>query len=121
MRSHAKAPSTFGALCLCVLGLVALLGSGTPSAGAVSCPNEAIRAQQGSTYLPDCRAYEQVTPVDKEAGNDMFGNGTPSHRVGPGFAGGERAILQTSAGLGPNAPATSRASPSSRGPPAAGG
>jgi hypothetical protein len=34
----------------------------TPSAGAETCPNAAIRSQQGSTFLPDCRAYEQVTP-----------------------------------------------------------
>jgi hypothetical protein len=39
-----------------------------PSAGPDSCPNAAIRAQQGSTYLPDCRAYEQVTPADKGQG-----------------------------------------------------
>lgn len=30
-----------------------------------TCPNQAIRAQQDSTYLPDCRAYEMVSPVDK--------------------------------------------------------
>jgi hypothetical protein len=35
-----------------------------PSAGAQTCPNEAIRAQQASTHLPDCRAYEMVTPPE---------------------------------------------------------
>lgn len=33
-----------------------------------SCANEARRAEQSSSYLPDCRAYEQVTPVAKDAG-----------------------------------------------------
>ena len=34
---------------------------------AEPCPNEALRAQDGySLALPDCRAYEQVSPVDKE-------------------------------------------------------
>ncbi|MGD0455133.1 MAG: hypothetical protein ABSB69_16210 [Solirubrobacteraceae bacterium] len=40
-----------------------------PSAAlaAEPCPNEALRAQDGlSLTLPDCRAYEQVSPVDKE-------------------------------------------------------
>lgn len=33
------------------------------------CPNEAIREAQGSTYLPECRAYEMVSPVDKNGAN----------------------------------------------------
>jgi hypothetical protein len=54
--------------------LVASNGAGpTPSADAAflaqeeSCPNEAIRREQHSTYLPECRAYEQVSPEFKEA------------------------------------------------------
>jgi hypothetical protein len=42
----------------------------TPDATFVAhepCTNEAIREEQGSTYLPECRAYEQVTPAFKEA------------------------------------------------------
>jgi Tol biopolymer transport system component len=30
------------------------------------CPNETIREEQGSTYLPECRGYEQVSPAFKE-------------------------------------------------------
>jgi hypothetical protein len=41
----------------------------SPSAAPETCPNAAVRNAQFSTYLPDCRAYEMVSPVDKEGGN----------------------------------------------------
>lgn len=37
--------------------------------GSDSCPNAEIRGLQSSAYLPDCRAYEMVSPVDKEGAN----------------------------------------------------
>jgi hypothetical protein len=36
-----------------------------PASAPVACPNQAFRTG-ASAGLPDCRAYEQVTPVDKE-------------------------------------------------------
>jgi hypothetical protein len=44
------------------------LGTGAlaASAWAAACPNEQLREQDGyALRLPDCRAYEQVSPVDK--------------------------------------------------------
>jgi hypothetical protein len=35
------------------------------------CPNEALREEQGSTFLPECRAYEMVSPQDKN-GEDVI-------------------------------------------------
>jgi hypothetical protein len=37
-----------------------------------ACPNEPARVQQGWTYLPDCRAFEQVTPADAGAYDATF-------------------------------------------------
>jgi len=47
-----------------------------PAAGEVEeCPNEARRVEQHSTFLPDCRAYEMVSPLDKNGG-DVEGGGS---------------------------------------------
>lgn len=41
-------------------------GLGAPAAMAADdCVNAAVREQQGSSYLPQCRAYEKVSPDDK--------------------------------------------------------
>jgi hypothetical protein len=42
-------------------------GGAAPTAIAQgdSCPNADLRGQQGAQHLPDCRAYEQVSPIDK--------------------------------------------------------
>jgi hypothetical protein len=56
-------------LVLVFVGLVVLVlpaGAGA----AEGCLNEALRQEQGSGFLPDCRAYEMVTPVYK-AGHEF--------------------------------------------------
>jgi hypothetical protein len=55
---------------LCSVAGVTLLGA--PMALAEeACPNAASR-QGPSIALPDCRAYEQLTPVNKSAAEDLF-------------------------------------------------
>ncbi|MFL5834786.1 MAG: hypothetical protein ACJ76B_12535 [Solirubrobacterales bacterium] len=38
-------------------------------AAAGPCGNEQIRTEQGARFLPDCRGFEMVSPVDKNGGN----------------------------------------------------
>jgi hypothetical protein len=50
-----------------LVGVVVLgLSSGAMAAEDGGCPNEALRQELGSGFLPDCRAYEMVTPVYKQ-------------------------------------------------------
>jgi hypothetical protein len=59
-----------GALCALVVGLLVV----PALAGAAACENEARRVEQNATYLPDCRAYEKVSPEEK-GGGDIVGDG----------------------------------------------
>ena len=76
MRRKSKAPSAttaasagtpsarrtlFGLACLCVLGLAAFLGSSAPTVGAAE-------SFPGQGFLPDNRAWEMVSPPDKNGG-----------------------------------------------------
>lgn len=56
----ARLGATGAVACALALGIAP-----APSVAAETCPNAAIRAQQGATYLPECRAYEMVSPQDK--------------------------------------------------------
>lgn len=76
-----RGPLGICALAACTaLGLLLLAASASaqtspfPVAGA-PCPNEAIREEQGAQFLPDCRAYEQVSPTAKfgyQIGNNEY-------------------------------------------------
>lgn len=63
--------------------LLACASLSAPAALAESCPNAASR-QGPSSALPDCRAYEQVTPVNKGDAVDLFGGGEEFTQVRDG-------------------------------------
>jgi hypothetical protein len=52
----------------------------TPVQSPGSCPNEALREANASTALPDCRAYELITPMDKNGAliGALFANNIPA-------------------------------------------
>jgi virginiamycin B lyase len=63
-----------------------------------SCPNDAFRTDSPSAHLPNCRAYEQATPVDKNGGSvtgvmglvkAAIGGGGITFMSDAGFPGGE--------------------------------
>jgi hypothetical protein len=92
LRAQGRGASTPGLLsCICAsLMVLAFLGaSAAPAAASEGCSNEAIREEQGvfGTSLPDCRAYELVTPPDK-------GSGVPESQLSGETPEAERKPLQ---------------------------
>lgn len=79
------------ALGLLVLTLLALAAA--PAARAAECSNEARRSEQGSAALPDCRAYELVTPPDKDSGEPLGSLTTDKRLRGREGVAGARAAL----------------------------
>lgn len=69
-----------------VVAILAGIILSPPSALAMgSCPNDGLRSLQQSTALPDCRAYELVTPVAKDSGEPQAAHG--GFFVNPGMEG----------------------------------
>jgi hypothetical protein len=57
-----------------------------PPADPGNCPNQAIRAEQNTTHLPDCFAYEMVSPPDKNQGTVGGRGNQPGEPVSATFS-----------------------------------
>ncbi len=78
-RSHlGPAPTALAATCafLIALGALSVLFA-APALAFEPCPNEQLQVENSSTELPDCRAYEQVSPVAKGGFAAYPQGGTP--------------------------------------------
>jgi hypothetical protein len=73
----------------------------TATASEAACPNEALRMERNQSFLPDCRAYEMVSPVDKNGG-DVAGERATNIAAsdGDGIAFASRAGFAESTGSG---------------------
>ena len=84
-----------------LIGLVS--ASLVTSASASACPNEALRSELRSGQLPDCRAYELVSPLYKEGAlvTNVYAVSSDGSRIIGGslgtFAGAEQLTLSLNA------------------------
>jgi hypothetical protein len=95
-RSIPLAGALLLAACAALLAL-----SAAPTLAAEACPNEARRAEQGTTGLGECRAYEKVSPAEKGF-EDIVGDGltTVASAEGDAVAFNSRAQFAGSVGSG---------------------
>jgi hypothetical protein len=100
MRHHIdRARTTAASIAVAAMALVVFsLATPPPSAQAGTCPNEARREEQGEPgrALPDCRAYEVVSPPQSEPAR--------SEHIDPVSPDGDRIGFYTQFGPAPGSP-----------------
>jgi len=98
-REHLRGLDAKSAVFLLTLAMAFMLSAGASSAQVFApCPNDDLRAgpsgDDAGLALPDCRAYEQVSPVDKN-GTSLLGQ-LPPLKASPS---GDRIAFESASGI----------------------
>jgi hypothetical protein len=80
---------------LALLTAVLSMTGVSPAVSAEICPNQTVREEQGTTDLGNCRAYELVSPVDKNGG-EILVDSARTHAAASDAAGGSNAFAYSS-------------------------
>jgi hypothetical protein len=89
-------------LCVALLALLSpfIAPSAQAASAAETCPNAQLRAENGSLALPDCRAYELVSPLQKNGGAVQGFGANFGGDLLQAAADGEAATFSSSASFG---------------------
>jgi hypothetical protein len=95
-----------GQIALALAGGALLIGPGallSAEKASAACPNEALREERHLTFLPDCRAYEMVSPTQKNGGEVAAPGAIAGGALLQASSSGQESTFSSAASFGPEA------------------